>query len=130
MKKNYKFSVIIPIFNPGKEFKQCINSIAKSIKFFSTKKSLLYEVLLINDGGREISLNFQKDLKNCKQIKFKKNRGVGFVRNFGAEKAKYENLFFIDSDLVIEKNFFLYYLEILINLKIQVQLDLYKIILI
>jgi len=107
MKKIYRFSIIIPIFNPGDEFKKCINSIEKSINFFSIKKKLIYEILLINDGGKKIDLNFKINLKNTKQLRLKKNKGVGFARNFGAQKAKYENLFFVDSDLIVKKNFFL-----------------------
>ena len=107
MKKVYKFSIIIPLFNPGNEFKKCINSLKKSIKFFSTNKKIQFEILLINDGGKKIDLNFIRNINNLKQFNFKKNKGVGFCRNFGAKKAKYQYLFFIDSDLVVKKNFFL-----------------------
>lgn len=34
----------------------------------------------------------------------KKNRGVGFCRNLGAKKSKYNNLIFVDADLIIKKN--------------------------
>tara|TARA_A100001015_G_C14901499_1_gene676580 strand:- start:84 stop:1100 length:1017 start_codon:yes stop_codon:yes gene_type:complete len=107
MKTIYKFSIIVPIFNPGIEFKKCLSSIEKSTNFFSIRKKIIYEILIINDGGKKINLNLKKNYKNLKLLRLKKNKGVGFARNFGAKKAKYNNLFFIDSDLVIEKNFFL-----------------------
>ncbi len=102
--KQYKFSIIIAAYNPGKKIVQCLKSIEKSINFFLQKKNLTYEILIINDGGEEINLNFSHKLKKLKQIKIKKNRGVGYARQYGAKISKYNRLFFIDSDLVIKKN--------------------------
>ena len=97
MKSHYKFSIIIPAFNPGEKIIQCLKSIENSINFFSKKKKIIYEILLINDGG-------DNNLKNLRQINLKRNRGVGFSRQYGAEKSKYDYLFFIDSDIIIESN--------------------------
>ena len=36
-----------------------------------------------------------------KVINFKNNRGVGYARNYGAKKAKYNLLCYVDSDLII-----------------------------
>ena len=104
MGKRYKFSVIIPAYNPGNEIVHCLKSIEKSINFFKKKKSIEYEILIINDGGKEINLKSKKNLKELKQINLKKNRGVGYTRQYGAKISKYNNLFFIDSDLVIKNN--------------------------
>ncbi len=104
MKSRYKFSIIVPAYNPGKKIIHCLKSIEKSINYFSNKSDLIYEVLVINDGGDEIDLKFNHNIKNLKQIKLKKNRGVGFTRQQGANISQYHNLFFIDSDLVIKKN--------------------------
>ena len=106
MKTTYRFSIIIPTYNPGSEFKKCLNSVKESINFFSNKKKIIYEILIINDGGKKINFDLKENFKNLKQFRFKKNKGVGFTRNYGAKKAKYNHLFFIDSDLVIQKNFF------------------------
>jgi len=38
VKKQYKFAMIIPAFNPGKKILNCLKSIEKSINFFSKKK--------------------------------------------------------------------------------------------
>ena len=63
MKKQYKFSIIIPAFNPGKKIIHCLKSIEKSIIFFSEKKKINYEILVINDGGENITLEFNINLK-------------------------------------------------------------------
>lgn len=102
--KKFKFSIIIAAFNPGEKINSCLKSIEKSINFFNKKYSIVYEILVVNDGGGEINLNFNHRLKNIKQLKLKKNRGVGFARQYGAKMSKYSNLFFIDSDLVIKNN--------------------------
>lgn len=102
--KKYKFSIIIAAFNPGEKIISCLKSIENSIKFFNRKFNIVYEILVVNDGGKEINLNFNHKLKNLKQLKLKNNRGVGYARQHGAKKSKYSNLFFIDSDLVIKNN--------------------------
>ena len=84
MKKQYKFSIIIPAFNPGKKILHCLKSIEKSINFFSKKKKINYEILVINDGGENITLELNLNLKNLKIINLKKNRGVGYARQYGA----------------------------------------------
>ena len=68
----YKFSIVIAAYNPGDKIIHCLKSIEKSINFFFKKSNLVYEVLIINDGGKKIDLNFCHKLKNIKQIKLKK----------------------------------------------------------
>ena len=43
-------------------------------------------------------------MKNLKIINLKKNRGVGYARQYGARISKYNYLFFIDSDIIIKNN--------------------------
>ena len=66
MKKQYKFSIIIPAFNPGKKILHCLKSIEKSINFFSKKKKINYEILVINDGGENITLEFKYKFEKFK----------------------------------------------------------------
>ena len=104
MKSHYKFSIIIPAYNPGDKIIQCLKSIEKSINFISKNKKIIYEILIINDGGNKINLNFKNNLKNLRQINLKKNRGVGYSRQYGTKISKYNYLFFIDSDIIIKNN--------------------------
>ena len=104
MPSQYNFSIIIPAYNPGDKIINCLKSIERSINFFKKRNKLNYEILVINDGGDDIDLNFKNNFKNLKEIKLKKNRGVGYARQYGANASRYEYLFFIDSDLVIKNN--------------------------
>ena len=60
------------------------------------------EILLVNDGSTDKSINICKKLKRNKKnihiIHKKKNSGVASSRNEGIEKAKGDFLFFLDSD--------------------------------
>ena len=104
MKSHFKFSIIIPTFNPGNKIFNCIRSIEKSLNYLKEKKIVKYEILIINDGGKKIDFKSFKCSENLKQIKLKQNRGVGYARQYGAKISKFKNLFFIDSDLVIQRN--------------------------
>ncbi len=104
MKSLLKFSIIIPTFNPGDKIFYCIRSIEKSLNYFEKKRKIKYEILIVNDGGKKIDFNSLQKIKNLKQIILLKNRGVGYARQYGAKVSKFEKLFFIDSDLVIQKN--------------------------
>ena len=104
MKSQFKFSIIIPAFNPKDKIIHCINSIEKSLNYLKEKKIVKYEILIINDGGKKIDFKSFKCSENLKQIKLKQNRGVGYARQYGSKISKFKNLFFIDSDLVIQRN--------------------------
>lgn len=92
-----KLSVVIPVFNESgiiEEFHEVITSELKNIK---------YELIYINDGSRDDSL---EKLKKIAQ-KDKHAKVIGFSRNFGKEAAVYAGLknssgdytAIIDSDL-------------------------------
>jgi len=97
-----KFSVIIPAYNPGKKIINCLNSLGKNLNYFSKSCKLTYEVLIINDAGDEINFNFDHGIKNIRGVRVKKNRGAGYARQFGARISKYNYLFYIDQDIVLE----------------------------
>lgn len=96
-----QFSIIIPCYNCCKY----INNLYESIK-----KSLIKpnEIIFVDDksmdGTLNILENFKKKDKIVKIIKNDKNLGPGGARNQGVKIAKFENLIFFDSDVVIKKN--------------------------
>ena len=59
----FKFSIIIPAYNPGYKIHECLNSIKKSINFFKNKNKIIYEILIINDGGNKINIGSDNKLK-------------------------------------------------------------------
>lgn len=103
MNTEIKLSVIIPAYNPGKKIISSLNSLGKNLKYFSKFYDLIYEVLVINDGGDEINLGFDHNINNIFQFKVRKNKGVGYIRQLGAKIAKYNFILYLDSDIVMEK---------------------------
>jgi len=102
MLKEIKLSVIIPAYNPGKKIIHCLHSLEKNLEYLSTQTNLIYEILIINDAGNEINLSFAKNRQKIKLLRIRKNRGVGYVRQLGFKISKYEYLFYLDSDIVME----------------------------
>ena len=102
MNSAIQLSVIIPAYNPGKKIIPCLNALGKNLSYFSKNFQLTYEVLIINDGGEEINFNFEHDIKNIRSVRIKKNRGVGYARQLGAKISKYDYIFYLDSDVVLE----------------------------
>ena len=92
-----KVSVIIPVYNGEKTIKNCLQNIIKK------NKSLKKEIIVINDNSNDKTVKILKSFKKIKVINFNKNKGVGFARNYGAKKAKYNLLCYVDSDLIISK---------------------------
>lgn len=87
-----KFSIVIPLYNKEKDILKTLESVIKQ----SFKD---YEIIIINDGSTDNSLEIAGSLK-LDSIKLfdKKNEGVALTRNFGVEKANSENIVFLDAD--------------------------------
>lgn len=90
-----KVSVIIPVYNAEKYLEQCISSIANQ-----TMQDI--EILVINDGSTDNSLNILDELsqkyKGKLKIFEKENGGAGSARNLGIENATGEFIKFVDAD--------------------------------
>ena len=98
MNNKYKVSIIVPAFNAEKIIKRCLN------KILHETKNIMSEIIVIDDCSTDNTLKIISKFKKIKIISLKKNMGVGYARNQGANKAKYPMLCFIDSDIVIGKN--------------------------
>lgn len=90
-----KFSIIIPVYNVEKYINKCLESV-----FNQTEDD--YEVIVVNDGTQDKSIELIKDY-NIKIIN-QKNQGLSQARNKGAKLAKGEYLIFLDSDDYLEKD--------------------------
>ena len=94
-----KVSVIVPIYNSEKTINRCVESIINQ-----TYKDI--EILLINDGSIDNTLNILNDYANKDKrivVINKKNEGVSKTKNLGIKKAKSEFIMFVDSDDYIDK---------------------------
>ena len=97
-----QFSVVIPTFNPDFKIFETLKNVKKSILYFQEKSKITFEILIINDGGKEIEKEIVKVVENSRVFDLKKNRGVGYAREVGTRISKYENIFFLDSDVMVE----------------------------
>ena len=87
-------SVIVPIFNAEKSIKRSIESILNQIYE-------VFELILIDDGSTDSTLNICKDYaENDNRVKVihKNNGGVSSARNLGLAKAIGKYVAFVDAD--------------------------------
>lgn len=87
-------SVIIPVYNAKNHIARCIESVCKQ-----TYQNL--EILLLNDGSRDVSpevCRMYADRDSRITLVNKPNSGVSATRNLGLAMAKGEYLQFVDSD--------------------------------
>ncbi|NLC26108.1 MAG: glycosyltransferase [Fastidiosipila sp.] len=93
-----KVSIIVPIYNEENTLERCLNSLHKQT--FSD-----YEVLLINDGSTDSSLEIcEKYEKLDERFKIfsRENAGPSAARNLGIDRASGEFIYFVDADDHIE----------------------------
>lgn len=101
MKKCPAISIIIPIYNCEKYIEECIKSIlAQTFNDF--------EIIIINDGSSDNSLNIcDQYATRDERIKVfsQNNKGVSSARNRGIDIAQGEWITFIDADDIVYKNY-------------------------
>lgn len=88
-------SFVIPAYNCEKYLKECVESIIN-------QNVDSYEILIINDGSTDNTLNVAKELmekySNVVKIHCQKNKGAAAARNVGLDAALGKYIVFIDSD--------------------------------
>lgn len=81
-----KISIVVPCYNEESALPLFYEELQKNIKTFP--KDISFEILFVNDGSKDHTLNVIKDLaKKDSTIKF-----ISFSRNFGKESAIYAGL--------------------------------------
>ena len=99
---NKKISVIIPVYNTEDYIEKCIRSIMDQ-----TYKNL--EIIIVNDGTTDKSIDICKKLQredNRIVIINQKNMGVGAARNHGIDVSTGDFISFVDSDDMVDKEFY------------------------
>ncbi len=100
-KKNHLISVVIPIYNSEQYLEECIVSVINQ-----TYRNL--DVLLINDGSKDTSLNICKKYEKIDsriRVISKENEGVSATRNRGIKEAKGQWITFIDADDIVGETY-------------------------
>ena len=96
-----RISVIIPVYNAEKNIRKCLDSVVRQL----TNND---ELLLINDGSRDGSINvlrqYEREYSFVRVID-KQNEGVAITRNKGIELAQGKYILFIDNDDYIDEGY-------------------------
>lgn len=95
-------SVIVPVYNASSYIEHCVSTL------LNQQTTWEYEIILVNDGSTDNSLEILKDLQNRDvriHIYTKDNGGVSSARNFGLEKAKGDYVVFVDSDDWVDETY-------------------------
>ncbi len=95
MAETPEYSVVIPVFNEAgnilildRELRQVMDSISEN-----------YEVIYINDGSRDSSIQELKKLRNSKIISFTRNFGQSSALDAGFRESKGDIVITLDADL-------------------------------
>lgn len=91
-----KFSIIVPVYNVEEYLEKCLESI-----FRQTNQD--FEVICVNDGSTDKSLDILNKYKDDIIIINQENLGLSDARNNGVSKAKGKYILFVDSDDYIDK---------------------------
>lgn len=114
-----RISIVVPCYNEEDVLKIFYNELTKVIKEIKNKYEYEYEIIFVDDGSRDNTLQILKELrKNDKNIKI-----ICFSRNFGKEATIYAGLsnsigdfiVLMDSDLQHPPKVILEMLEEIIN---------------
>jgi len=95
------FSVVIPLFN--KE-----DYIANTIKSVLNQRYQNFEVIIVNDGSIDNSVEIVKRFSNSRiTIINQKNQGLSVARNSGIKHSNYDYIAFLDADDLWFKDYLL-----------------------
>src|SRR5580692_4930759 len=86
--------IIIPVFNPGRHLRRCLQSVSNQ------SCAEKFRVILIDDGSTEKIESTLRRFKNLEilYIKNRENKGAAFARNVGIKHSTAELIFFLDAD--------------------------------
>ncbi len=90
-------SVIAPGYNNADEVRRLLASIEAS-----KEADFPFEVIIVDDGSRDHSLEETvAGFAFARCIRLERNGGAAVARNAGARAARYDSLFFVDSDVAL-----------------------------
>ncbi|CAD7812663.1 Putative glycosyltransferase EpsH [Chryseobacterium aquaeductus] len=97
---NPTISIVVAIFNRRDELFELLNSLT-----FQTDKA--FEIIIVDDGSLidlKPTINNFDGILDIKYFR-KDNSGPGLSRNYGSKRASNEWLVFVDSDVIVEKDY-------------------------
>ena len=118
-KEKFNLSIVIPVYNAEKVIKKCLDSL------ISQKTDYKYQIILVNDGSTDNSLNIIKDYESKYKNVFvinQSNGGASIARNRGIRSAFGDYIGFVDSDDWVTED----YIEKLLNRAYATNADIVK----
>ncbi len=89
-------SIIIPCYNEGETIRDNINNrVIPYLKY----KNIKYELIVVNDGSTDNTLDEIISLGNVNVVSYTPNRGKGYAVKQGLIEAKGDYILFMDADL-------------------------------
>lgn len=101
---NKKVSICIPVYN------FFISELIENVYNQAIKLESEFEILITDDGSKEEFKQENRAVKKYNQVDYeelKENLGRSKIRNYLSQKAKYENIIFMDCDTLPFKNDFI-----------------------
>jgi glycosyltransferase involved in cell wall biosynthesis len=96
MKQRPLVSIIVPMYNAAPYLERCFTAIRES-------SYSLYEIIVVDDCSTDNSLEISR--KNGAMVfQLPRQSGPSAARNYGADRAQGDILFFVDSDVLIQKD--------------------------
>ena len=95
---NVKISFVVPVFNKKEHIKDCLNSLI-------SQDMDDIEIIVINDGSTDNTLEILEEYKDKIILKTKSNAGVSAARNDGILLAKGKYTICVDADDYVEKDY-------------------------
>ncbi|MCK5060992.1 glycosyltransferase family 2 protein [Candidatus Parcubacteria bacterium] len=93
--KPIQLSIIIPVYNEEKAVTKVINDIKDTV---SKIPDIEYEIILINDGSTDNSLQIIKQIQGINVLEHSRNKGYGASLKTGIRHSQYEWIIIIDAD--------------------------------
>ena len=89
------YSFIIPCYNEELSIQK---NVSKVIGFLNSL-DIEYEIICVNDGSKDFTLNALQEIKGINIVSYDKNHGKGYAVKKGIEASKGDYIVFMDADL-------------------------------
>lgn len=101
-------SIIVPSYNSHDKLEYTLKSI--NSQTLTDSEFEMVEVIVVDDCSNVNVMEVIEKLKpilkyTCKSIRLNQNMDVAFARNIGAASAQFDNFIFLDSDILISKDY-------------------------
>jgi cellulose synthase/poly-beta-1,6-N-acetylglucosamine synthase-like glycosyltransferase len=92
-----KVSIVVPVHNESKNIESCLKCI-----FSSKYPKELYEVIVVDDGSTDDSVQLVRRFKDVRLIRLN-HKGKSAALNLGIKNCKYEIVLTLDADTLLQR---------------------------